>query len=578
MTPETNGDVGWQRRYRQTDLGAALLFGAAVPAVAHLGWAAAVGMVSAGIALMILYRERRLERVGREIWLIDSWWFLRPLRIRRRAVQPGRVVLTLPESGWLARRRTLLTVDGHEGSILLERWRHESERLYPMQLVTALGRWLGVRASGVLAPSDNRPDAPELRAALRASLDSLTGLPGDAKRAAPLPYRLLARRPAWKVALYIWVLLVGVGLMCLSRLTYLGRGIDVFALVAALPLGTLLATYGLAGALPGRIRTEILPSGLHVERLGLRRDVLLHIPFANVTWVGSPTPGSRRPKPTLQVGCGDAFANLTAGRLGLTTDAFDRFCGVYRRALADWLDRHLDAPTAGAGQVAPPRPPTGPVELDDRRAAPNSVVTVFAQLAPRLSVVLVGAFVVALFLLSRGPAYPVMRKPVGVQPEAAHFLPFFGLKVLLFVAGFAAAGAAMAIVIYLFWSAPPTAWTYALLIPMASTPILAFMGGLEGLEVAECWNVCAGAARPARYRLRARGNAVEYGPSRLPGRLRRNHDGTSWVDDFNRETDLIEVDGVLGGKYLLAGRDYHATCDAWRAHLPSALLRKESEP
>ncbi|HXJ18758.1 MAG TPA: hypothetical protein VMT03_00890 [Polyangia bacterium] len=535
MNSDANRDVGWRRRYRQTDLGAALLFGAAAAATARLGWAGTVGLIVAGIILMIAYRERRLERVGREIWLAESWWFLRTLRVRRRAVQPGRVVLTLPESGWLARRRTLLSVDGHEGSILLERWRHESERIYATQIATDLARWFGVRTSGVLAPFDNRPDAPDRWAALRASLDTLKGVPGDGRGGAPLPYRLFGRRPALK-AVQIWIVMVGVGLMCLSRLTYLARGVDVFALVAALPLGALMATYGLASALQGRIRAEILPSGLHVERLGLRPDVLLHIPFTSVSWLGAPTSALKRRKPALQIGCGDALATLTARKLGLKPAAFEKFCGAYRRALADWLDRQLGERTSGASQIGPPRPPTGPVELDDRRAAPNSVVTVFAQLAPRLSVVLVGAFIVALFLLARGPAHPVMRAPAAIQTEAPPFLAYLGLRALLSVAGFAVVAAALAIVLYLFLSAPQTRWTYALLIPVIVSPVLVLFGLLLGQELADCWNLCGGSA---------------------------------WAGK-----DLVDVDGIVGGRYQLRARDYHPTCDAWQAHLP-ARLRKE---
>jgi hypothetical protein len=538
MTSDADRDVGWQRRYRQTDLGAAVLFGAAAPAAAYVGIAVTIGLVVAGVVLTILCRERRIERVGREIWMVDSWWFIRPVRVRRCAVQPGRVVLTTPGGGWLSQRRTLLVVDGHEGSLILERWRHPSKRMYAMQLATDLARWLGIRASGVLAPFDGRPDAPERWAVLRASLDVLKGVPGDTREAAPLPYRLFARRP-WLKGLQIWILLVGVGLLSLSRLTYLASGADLFGVGAALPLGALLASYGLAGALSGRIRAEILPSGLHVERLGLRPDVLLHIPFANVTWLGASPPGLRRRKPILQVGCGDAFANLTARGLGLKPAAFEKFCGAYRRGLADWLDRRLDAGTSAAIQAGPPAPPTSPVELDDPRAAPNTIVPVLAQLAPRLSVVLAGAFITALFLMARGPAFPVMDPRTSVWLQSPHSLPFFGLKMALGVAGFAAVAAATVIVLYLFWSAPQTRWTYALMIPVTVSPILLLFGWLQGQEVAACWEICAGAARPAR--------------------------------------DRVEVEGVLGSRYRLSASDYHATCGGWQAR-PLAALRKNKEP
>jgi hypothetical protein len=576
MTSDADLDVGWQRRYRETDLGAALLLGAAVPAAFHLGCAAMVSLVVAGIILTIAYRERRIERVGREIWLTDSWWLFRPLRVRRRGVQPGRVALTVPESGWLSRRRTLLTVDGHEGPLVVERWRHPSERIYASQLATDLSRWFGVRLSGVLAPFDNRPDTPARWASLRASLDMLKGVPGDAQGDAPLPYRLSGRRPARDSAIRIWMLLVGVGLMCLSRLAGLASGIDLFAFVVALPLGAMLATYGLAGALPGAIRVEISPAGLQVERLGLRPDVRFHIPFTNVTWLGPPS-GPRK-QPTLQIGCTDAFANLTAGRLGLTPEAFERFCGAYRRALAGWLDARLDQRTGGASQAAPPAPPTGPVELDDRRAAPNSVVTVLAQLVPRLSVVMSGAFIVALFLLVRGPASPVPRAPWHIRLEAPHLVPFLGLKVILAVSGFAAVAAALAMVGYLFLGAPKTGWHYVLMIPLIASPLfLAMMGGLEGMELLDCWNICAGPAGPARYRVIAYGNAMRYGPYEHVGRFYKNGDDASWLKDLSDEKDLVDVEGVLGGRYLLRARDYHPTCDAWRAHLP-AVLRKEGQP
>ncbi len=576
MISDADRDVGWQRRYRRTDLGATLLFGAAVLAGVRLGHAWMVGLVIAGIILTIAYRERRIERIGREIWLIESWWLLRPLRLSQRAIQPGRVVLTTPEGGWVSRRRALLVVDGHDGPLVVERWRHPAERVYATQSAADLARWFGVRVSGLLAPFDDRPDSPARWSALRASLEALKGVPGDTQGNTGLPHRVAGRRRFRDVALRIWMLLVGVGALSLSRLAAAAHGADVFALAAMLPLGALLATYGLAGALPGRIRADILACGMHVERLGLRADVQLHVPFATVTWLGPPsTPGK---EPTLQIGCGDGFVNLTARALGLTADRFERFCGAYRGALAGWLDRRLDRRTPGATHDQPPAPPGGPVQLNDRRAAPNSVVTVFAQIFPRSSVVLAGVFIAATFLLVRGPAGPVTHLPWLVRVGAPPFVPFFGLKPILGVAGFAAVAAALAVVGYLFLSAPSTGWHHALLIPLIACPLaLGMMGGIQAMEMLDCWNVCAGPPGPAQHRLIAYGNAMKYGPYEYVGRLTRYGDEAGQLEALSREKNLVDVEGVLGGRYLLRAQDYHATCDAWRAHLPAALRKEGRE-
>ena len=337
------------------------MFGLAVPVWIIAGAAAGGFLFLAGGILMLITRDRRLERVASDLWLVEQWSLFALTRRKKRNVQPGHVALTVPESGLRAQRRTILTVQGEGGPVMLEQWRHPADRIYASVVAEGLARWFDVRLSGALAAFDGRPESPGCWAALRASQENVVPA-GDAERSR----QWTGRRPAWDVLARAWIAAVGAGLMLVSTWTGHLHGIHDVLLGTTLPMGALIATYGLAGVLSWRIVTELRPDGLHVERVGLRSDLFLHLPFAAVTWVGAPNPEPR--EAALRIGSGDAFVDVTPRKLGLTPAAFGDFCTAYQRGLAAWLNAKLrERP---APRVLPvPSPPAGPVTLDDRRAA-----------------------------------------------------------------------------------------------------------------------------------------------------------------------------------------------------------------
>ncbi len=566
-------DVGWHRRYRGTDLAAAVCFGLTVPAIVNLGYPSGGLAVALGVLLTLAHRDRRIERAGGQVWLIDEWWLLGSRRFRQQLVQPGRVVLTVPETGWAARRHTVLTIDSASGPLIVHGWRQVSERVYALPLAAGLARWFDVRLSGTLAPFDERPDASTRWASLRTSLEERRrdGAPSIAHRA-------VGRRPAWQIALHVFLAVEGVALLAVSAFASRAQRIDAFALAAALPIGALLASYGLGGSLTGKIVTAIGPHGLQVEQSGPRRDLILHLPFAAVTWVG--VPEVKRSRPALRIGCGDAFVDLTARMLGVGAEEFSQLRAVFRRALADWLDGQLagGAVASVRGEPAPARP-AGPVFLDDGRMAPGSAVAVLAQAFPYLAILGSLALLAAAYLLNHAFAHGPALVPANVRLLFPPVLPFVGLKAVAAVIGAAASAAITALAVYLFWCIPQVPGQLLFFLPIVAFSLApVFTGALYGPAAVDCLDICGGAAQPARLPLTVYRDALQYGPYNFvaPG-SRRPDERDGWFRSVSAEKDLLDVEGLLGGRYLVVPPAYHATCDAWRARLPAALKREAVE-
>lgn len=563
-------DVGWHRRYRGTDLAAAVCFGLAVPAFVNLGYPSGCLAVALGLLLTLAHRDRRIERVGGEVWLVDEWWLLGSRRSRRQLVQPGRVVLTVPETGWAARRHTVLTVDGPSGPLIVDGWRQVSERDYALPLAAGLARWFDVRLSGTLAPFDGRADGPTLWASLRTSLEE------SRRDGAPsIAHRAVGRRPGWQIALHVFLAVEGVALLAVSAFAPRAQGINAFALGAALPIGALLASYGLRGFLTGKIVTVIGPYGLHVERGGSRQELIIHLPFAAVTWVG--VPAVKRSQPALRIGCGDAFVDLTARMVGVGAREFSQICDGLRRALADWLDSQLaGGAVASAGGEPAPAAPAGPVFLDDGRMAPGSAVAVLAQAFPYLAILGSLAFLAAAYLLNQAFAHGPALVPANVRLVFPSALVFLGLKAVAAGIGVAASAAITALAVYLFWCSPRVPGQVLFSLPIVAFSLLpVFTGGIYGPLAVDCLDICGGAAQPARLPLTVYRDALQYGPYNFvaPG-SRRPDERDGWFRPVSEEKELLDVEGLLGGRYLVVSRAYHGTCDAWQARLPAALKRE----
>jgi hypothetical protein len=564
-------DIAWQRRDRRTDLAAAALFSLSVALCMRAGYVAGCIAAALGLILMLAHRDRRIERTGGGIQLVDEWWLLGVHRTSRQVVQPGRVTLTVPETGWFRSRRTILSVEGMAGSVIVEKWRQPSDRVYALALAGGLARWFNVQLSGTLAPFDGWPDGPSRWASLRASLGE-SASDNPSAWASERPYRRLGRRPFWQLALHALAGVEGVALMAVSALAPRAHGIDRLALGAALAIGVLLLAEGLRGALPGAIVTEVGPNGLHIERRSLRRELVLHLPFASVTWLGTPpVQGVRR---ALRIGSGEAFVDLTGRILGLGSADFSEVCAVYRGALARWLDREL-----GRNGAAPrrddhtPAPPAGPVFLDDPRLAPGSPVPVLAQAFPGLAILSGPAFLVTAFLLAQIFAHGVGLVPANVRFVFPDVLPFLALKAATTVLGAGAAAAICALALYLFWSAPQVPGQILLALPMIALSLLpVFLGGLYGPQAIDCLDICGGVAQPARLPLTVYAGAMQYGPySYVAPGSKRPDERDGWFSTVGAETERLDVEGLLGGRYLVAARAYHLTCDRWRARLPDAL-------
>lgn len=557
-------DVGWHRRHRTTDLVSAVCFALAVPAVRILGSLGGCLAAGLGILLTFAHHDRRIERMRGDLWLIDGWWLFRSWRVRRQSIQSSRVALNTAGTGWFSRRRTVLAVDGLGGPVMVESWRRPSERVYALPLAINLARWAGVALSGTLAPFDGRPDDRSRLASLRATLGR-----SDRERASSDIDRVQGRRPAWQIAVHAFIALEGVVLLAVSCFAGRAHGIDALALGAALPIGALLASYGLGGALPGKIVTAIGPTGLHVERQGPRRELIVQLPFAAVTWVGTP-PGKTK-RPTLRIGCGDAFVDLTGRKLGLGERKFATLRADFDRALASWLDDRLAEPApTSARPLQAPAPPAGPVFLTDGRVMPASAVSVLAQLVPRLAILASLAFLAAAYLVNQALAHGPLLVPPNVRLAFPTVLPFLGLKAVALVIGAAASATITALAVYLFWCVPEVPGQLMVFLPMVAFPLVpVFTGASYGARAVDCLDICGGISQPARLPLTVYRDALQYGPYNFvaPG-ARRPDERDRWFSSVSQTKNLLDVRGLLGGRYLVTPQGYHATCDAWRRRLP----------
>lgn len=603
---EAGSGVGWRRRDRTSDVGAAALItlgglvakcAGVVPAGRVLGWL----FVAAGAALALLYRDRWLERTDGEVWLGTAWWWLRPWGARRVRLRPARVVVEPEGTGWWARRRTVLSIandvdastpagGGSRAVEVLERWTEPSCQEYAQSVAASLARWLGVSTGGVLAPFE--PLSAELaRAHLRASLAALnpTGrsTPSRARsQVAGRTHLIEVGRRWFEVSWWAWVVVLGATLATLWRLGGSDR-LSALAFLAALPMGAVLLLEGLRGVLPGRVVTHVGPDALSVERVGPSQELRLQVLFSDLVgvtlqWDHGWWQSSSRFRRVLTLVLRDQIVVVQAAELGLRPSDLPWFVGVCRGAMEAWLDRFPEAAAGQAASPTPTAPDKAPSPITTHRPdryRPSSILAVLGSMFPRLASVAGALLLLGLHPLRIAVERDILAVPSHVQVGAFTTLGSDVDMVARFAALIAGGLAAATLTLAgfkLMWSAPRFPGLVVLAALSTLTPMVQVVGlawaAPDGIRVVD---ICEGGVSPPRFPIEVSGDGKEIRYGAITARRPRPSKGVGWGPHwFDRVADhadsLLEVQGLFGGQHLVVAEDYARICGGWKKRLAEA--------
>jgi hypothetical protein len=554
-------DIGWLRRSRTTDAGAVILFGAAA-CLATRGttglWALAALVALLGFALTLAYHDRRLERRGGQLELVEAWWLLGSWRRRRLTVTATQVRIGAQTSRGGG---VVLAIEG-DRPVVLERWGLRSQRIFALSLAKRLARWLGVPLSGADEGQGDLGDPASRMAALRAALPRTDG--GDDNSAQPpnphdpLAGRFLGRRWWLETFRDHCLVIVGGALLIVFILQPPGLWLDAVALVA----GSLVLVEGLRGIFPGKIVSRLDPHGLVIERRGLSGEVRLFIPYSDVSTLAlrdAQTSGA------LLLGFEDYVVEVGPRTVGLGPGEWRRFRATFINGLARWLDqrlRLLAAVEPSASMAAPPD-----ISYPEARFRPRSVLALFGSTFPRLGGLIALGFLGANLLFARSLASHFGRIPAHVSFAIPSIAPDLLLKLLAFLTCAVGAAALLYASTRIAWSAPEFRGqivVYWLILPLSLYPVME--AGLVGVRLVDAGDMCGGAVVAPRFPVVHTETTIQYGPFQsewIPSRRTRSPGGEFLVT--RDASDHLEVWGALGGHHLVVARGFHEACDTWRS-------------
>jgi hypothetical protein len=565
-------DVGWYRRDRTMDLGAAVaLVGAAlVAAYAPAAMAYPGAAVLAALALLatLAYRERWVERRDGDVVVCRRWWLGRPYRTREaRLPGPVRAVLYGPGTALGGKGGAMVALEGGAETVSLERWNERSQLQYAQSVRDRLERWLQS------SPVEAHAAGQEARwAGLRASLATVGRPPRPAASRVAFhdhggEQRLIGER--WKIELaWAWGrILVGLGLLWVGVLP--ATGWEAVALLAALPFGALLLIDGLREALPGRVVTAIGPDALWIERAGPGRDLRRHVPFADVTAVGFDPSGiatvlglDAPPAIVLQLG---TFTTVLGARpLGARAEDMAWIAGSIAAALEAWSRRVAGPGEPGATEKPATLPAATPFPED--RVRPRFALAALSASFPRLGTLLAVWALFVPIVAARAVERRAAEVPIHLRFTWPALLPWLTAEAAAVAAGVAAGFLVVAAAIRLEWSAPQFRGQALVFLFWGAALWPLFSAGALGDSLVETANICLGHAAPPRYAVEVTGNVMRYGPRRFE--LHVGSHGSKHATPFAvikgaRAGDLLEVRGKLGGLMLVERESYQRTCGRW---------------
>jgi hypothetical protein len=159
--------------------------------------------------------------------------------------------------------------------------------------------------------------------------------------------------------------------------------------------------------------------------------------------------------------------------------------------------------------------------------------------------------------------------PSHVRFDFPSAVPWLTLNTATIALGVLAGATLVMAAIKLVWSAPWVPGKGLVLLLLSAAPWPLFEAGTVGAKVADCLNLCWGQTGATRFSLEGSGKTWHYGERRYD--IYRSSHGAgyeyNWFVQWQGRTgELLEVQGKLGGFYLVVADDHRATCAWWHGN------------